>query len=203
MRVRLTRFLELCRPDRTAESVAKIDPAELTELGIEGVLVDLDNTLVPWHGYEVPDAVLEWLRSMEARGIKICIVSNTRYPGRLRRLAGTLEVPFVKGRLKPRKSAFRPALELLRTSQGRTAVIGDQIFTDILGGNRLGLFTILVRPLSPREFFGTKISRVFERLILRAVPPSSSLGCEAKSRRSDEDKGEQSPDEGSQSKAEQ
>ncbi len=192
MRVKLSRFIELCRPDRMAESVAHITPAELADLGIEGLLVDLDNTLVPWHGYEVSDVILEWLRSVEAQGMKVCIVSNTRYPGRLRILAEKLKVPFVKGRMKPRKSAFRPALELLNIAPERTAVIGDQIFTDILGGNRLSLFTILVKPLSPKEFFGTRISRVFERMILRALPSSSSLG-----------RGEQSPDEGSQSKAEQ
>ena len=189
MQAERNRWLDLFRPDRMAESVVDVDPAALIELGIEALLIDLDNTLVPWHRYEVSDATLEWLRSVEARGMKVCFVSNTRYPGRLKILAEKLKVPFVKGRLKPRKSAFRPALELLNIAPERSAVIGDQVFTDILGGNRLGLYTILVRPLSRREFFGTKISRVFERLILRR------LHCW--------DDREQSPDEGSQSKAEQ
>lgn len=137
--------------------------------------------------------------------MKICIVSNTRYPGRLRRLAEKLQVPFVKGRLKPRKSAFRPALELLGVAPERAAVIGDQIFTDILGGNRLGLYTILVRPLSRREFFGTKISRIFERMILRALPPALGEGvrCPPVQRDSGGDDREQSPGGSSQSKSEQ
>lgn len=166
------RFLRLFLPDHTAESVSSVDTAQLHGLGIEALLMDLDNTLVPWHGYEISDDTLRWLRDAEALGLKICIVSNTRYPGRLKRLAGQMQVPFVKGTLKPRKSAFRPALKLLGVAPDRAAVIGDQIFTDILGGNRLGLYTILVKPLSRREFFGTKISRLFERIILRALGPS-------------------------------
>lgn len=189
MQAERNRWLDLFRPDRMADSVAEVDPAALIELGIEALLIDLDNTLVPWRGYEVSDATLEWLRRVEAQGIKLCIVSNTRFPRRLKNLSEKLQVPFVKGRLKPRKSAFRPALELLNVAPERSAVIGDQVFTDILGGNRLGLYTILVRPLSRREFFGTKISRVFERLILRR------LHCW-------EDR-EQSPGGGSQSKSEQ
>lgn len=188
MQAERNRFLDIFRPDRMAESVADVDPAALIELGIEALLIDLDNTLVPWRGYEVSDEVLKWLREVESHGIKLCIVSNTLRPGRLERLSEKLRVPFVKGRLKPRKSAFRPALELLNVAPERSAVIGDQVFTDILGGNRLGIYTILVRPLSRREFFGTKVSRVFERLILRR------LHCW-------EDR-EQSPGEGSQSKAE-
>jgi HAD superfamily phosphatase (TIGR01668 family) len=191
-----------------ADSVAAVDAAELRGLGIEALLMDLDNTLVPWHGYEVSDAVAEWLRNVESLGMKVCIVSNTRYPGRLKRLAEKLQVPFVKGRLKPRKSAFRPALELLDAVPEHSAVIGDQILTDILGGNRLGLFTILVRPLSRREFFGTKISRLFEKFILRALGaplPVAGEGVESPPKqqaRSRRDR-EQSPDGGSQSKSEQ
>ena len=130
-------------------------------------------------------------------------VSNTRYPGRLKHLAEKLQVPFVKGRLKPRKSAFRPALELMNVSPDRVAVIGDQIFTDILGGNRLGLYTILVRPLSRREFFGTRISRVFEKAILRALegrPHAPPLRGDADGK--NREAREQSPEAGSQRKAE-
>ena len=195
------RYLELFRPDRMAESVEAIDPAELLGLGIEALLIDLDNTLVPWHGYDVSDAVLGWLRNVESQGMKVCIVSNTRYPGRLKKLAEKLEVPFIKGRLKPRKSAFRPALELLKADVKNTAVIGDQILTDILGGNRLGLYTILVRPRSRREFFGTRISRIIEKAILRALSPVAGEGVQLPPRQ--QEMREQSPGGGSQSKAEQ
>lgn len=189
-------FLSIFLPNRTSESVATVNAAELRDLGIEALLLDLDNTLVPWHGYEIADSTLEWLRNAESLGFKLCIVSNTRYPGRLKRLAGQLQVPFARGRLKPLRSAFRPALDLLGVAPHQTAVIGDQIFTDILGGNRLGLYTILVRPLSRREFFGTRISRLFERIILRAMDkrPDSPAGDAAR---------EQSPGSGSQRKSEQ
>jgi len=192
---RLLDILEICRPNRTADSIVSVDVADLKSRGIEALLLDLDNTLVPWHGYDVPVEVVSWLRDVEKQGVRMCIVSNTRYPGRLRRLAEQLRVPFVKGRLKPLRSAFRPALELLQVPVERAAVVGDQIFTDILGGNRLGLYTVLVKPMGRREFFGTRISRFFERLILKALAKSSNSLAETAEER------EQSAAPGSQSKS--
>jgi len=57
-------------------------------------------------------------------------------------------------------------MDILETTPGETAVVGDQLFTDILGGNRLGLFTVLVIPMSKREFIGTKIVRMLEKVLL-------------------------------------
>ena len=69
--------------------------------------------------------------------------------------------------VKPRRRAFRKALEELKLSVSDVAVLGDQIFTDVLGGNRMGLYTILVTPISDKEFIWTKLMRQFERLILK------------------------------------
>ncbi len=84
-------------------------------------------------------------------------------------MAQKLGLPFISGALKPRRGAFREALKLLDVEPRRAAVVGDQVLTDILGGNRLGLHTILVRPMSRREFAGTRITRLFERVILRVL----------------------------------
>lgn len=166
MPIRLHSILSLLCPDQVAESVTCVDVAALKCRRIEALLMDLDNTLVPWRGYDVSTGVLEWLRGAEAQGLKLCIVSNTRFPKRLARLAGKLGMPFVNAAFKPRRGAFRAALALLDVEPSSAAVVGDQVFTDILGGNRLGLHTILVRPLSRREFAGTRISRLFERVVL-------------------------------------
>jgi hypothetical protein len=144
-----------------------VDLSKLRESGIRAILLDLDNTLVRWNAYEVSPDILRWVESLAAHEMKACIVSNTAYPKRLRRLAGELGLPFTTKAMKPRRVGFREALKLLEVSPSETVVIGDQIFTDILGGNRLGLQTILVFPLHEREFFGTKVTRLFEKLVLK------------------------------------
>ena len=171
----MSKFLELCCPAEYVESVSCIDVQGLKQRHIDALLVDLDNTLVPWQGYEIKPEVLDWLREVKAQGIKVCIVSNTRTARRLRKLAEEFDVPFAKKALKPRRGGFREALKLLDIEPARAAVVGDQIFTDILGGNRLGVYTILVDPLYRREFFGTKISRLFEKLILRKLRRQGKL----------------------------
>jgi len=162
-------LLKLLCPSIYAESVSHVDIADLKRRGIRVFLLDLDNTLVRWQGWDIPPEVAAWVKEALAQGMKICIVSNTRTPKRLRALSEALGVPYVRRGSKPRRIGFREALRLLDAQTGETAVIGDQVFTDILGGNRLGAFTVLVRPMHRREFFGTKISRLFERVVLRLL----------------------------------
>ena len=99
----------------------------------------------------------------------MCVASNTRNNRRLEQLARDLQIDFVKGVVKPRRGGLTRAMAAIGTTPSNTAVIGDQIFTDVLGGNRTGLLTILVRPIDKREFFGTRISRAVERLLFRLL----------------------------------
>jgi len=162
-------LLKLLCPSICAESVPQVDIADLKRRGIRALLLDLDNTLVRWKGWEIAPEVAAWVKEALAQGMKICVVSNTRSPKRLRQVSETLGIAHVKRGAKPRRGGFREALKLLDAQPGETAVIGDQVFTDILGGNRLGALTVLVRPMHRREFFGTKISRLFERVVLRLL----------------------------------
>jgi len=171
----LNRLLRLLCPAAFVESVPLIDIGELKRRRISAVLTDLDNTLVPWRSYDISPEVAAWVSEAQKQGIKLCIVSNTRTWTRLQSLAGELRVPFVRRGLKPRRGGFREALKVLGAERSEAAVIGDQVFTDILGGNRSGLYTILVRPLHHREFIGTKISRFFERIVLRLLEQRGML----------------------------
>jgi len=162
-------------PSQIVDSIAQIDILDLNNRNISALLVDLDNTLVPWQGYNIQSDVTDWLQKVRKAGVKVCIVSNTRPLRRLRQLAKELDVPHVRRALKPRRGGFRDALSMLGVDPSQAAVVGDQIFTDILGGNRLGLYTILVRPILGREFFGTKISRVFERMLLKVYTRAGML----------------------------
>lgn len=127
--------------------------------------MDLDNTLCPWDTEEIPPRIEEWIRRVSGSGIKICLVSNNR-SHRAERIGRRLGLPALGGAMKPRRRGLRKALALLGTSPQETAVIGDQVFTDILAARRLGLRAFLVRPQSRREFPGTKLARILESLWL-------------------------------------
>ena len=192
-------ILRLLRPTLCAESVPEIDIAELKRLGVQALLLDLDNTLVLWRGWDIPAAVLDWVKEALAQGMKVCIVSNTRNPKRVQQLAEELGISYVRRGMKPRRGGFRDALKLLGVERAESAVVGDQIFTDVLGGNRLGVLTVLVSPMGSREFFGTKISRFFERMVLGMLERRGMLrrcGAETQSR------GEHLPETGSQKESE-
>lgn len=160
--------MQLLCPRLYVNSVQQIDLSALLQAGIKGVIVDLDNTLVPWNeDAQFPKAVA-WLKKVKDAGLKVCIVSNNR-PRRAKTLAGAFDVPFIWQAVKPRRRAFRKAMQLMELDHAETAVVGDQVFTDILGGNRLGLYTILVRPLKKQEFIGTRLVRQVEKVILHML----------------------------------
>lgn len=167
--------MRLLRPAEYRPSIFAVDLDRLRARGIRGLIVDLDNTLGPWRLAEPDPAVREWFRRAQAAGFRICIVSNGG-ARRVQAVASALAVPAVGRAAKPSGRGFRAALALLGTAPHETAVIGDQIFTDVLGGNRLGLYTILVRPVSPREFLGTRLVRRVERLVLRWLERRGLLG---------------------------
>ncbi len=156
-------------PTKLVRHVIELDIAWLKEKNVRAVLCDVDNTLVAWHSEEILPEVLEWVQRVKAAGILICLVSNTRNPRRLERLAERLGILFVPGNsAKPGKYGYLKALELTNSKPEEAVMIGDQLFTDVFGANKLGIASVLVNPMSPREFIGTRlISRTLEKLILR------------------------------------
>jgi HAD superfamily phosphatase (TIGR01668 family) len=154
-------------PTWTASSVTAIPPEFFQSHGVRGVILDLDNTLVPWRGAEIPPAVADWVQRTRAAGLRLCIVSNTHRPERLKRLAAAFDIPYIPGSAKPGRRGFLQALEVMETPARETAVVGDQVMTDIWGGNRCGLMTVLVERLTREEFVGTLlINRPLEALLL-------------------------------------
>jgi HAD superfamily phosphatase (TIGR01668 family) len=121
--------------------------------------------LVPWNDRELFPDVLEWINKVKNYGLKVCIVSNN-HSERGEDLAKALGVPAIWRAVKPRRGAFRKALEIMGLGASKVAVVGDQVFTDVLGGNRLGMHTILVRPIDRKEFVLTRMMRHLERVIL-------------------------------------
>lgn len=157
---------ELLIPDQKLNNIFEIDADYLNSIGIKGIITDMDNTLVPWSDRAVYPRLAEWFANLKKRGFKLYIVSNnSRDRGAM--LARELDIPAIWYAVKPRRRAFRKALHDMKLEPGQVAVVGDQVLTDVLGGNRLGLHTILVTPISEKEFFWTWLTRKLERLLTK------------------------------------
>ena len=155
-------------PDLYVKSLMEIPLDELQALNKKAFILDLDNTVTEWNSNHITQEVIDWFVVIQKEGFKACILSNNGEQ-RVVKVARQLGIPFLHRAQKPRRGAFYRAIKLLEVTPEQTVVIGDQIFTDILGGNRAGLFTILVVPINKREFMGTKISRAMEYFVLRRL----------------------------------
>lgn len=168
-------MIGILRPDFQYESLQDIPVEILQEYGIKGLLLDLDNTVAPWNDNTLSAEVINWFAKIKTSGIVACIVSNNRLPERVAAVADVLEILYVYKAAKPSRKAFEKGIKTLEMKAEEVAVVGDQIFTDILGGNMMGLKTILVTPIHEREFAGTKVLRFLETLTGRKVRFTSQV----------------------------
>ncbi len=159
-------MLEVLKPDQHLNDIFELDAKYLQSLGIKGIISDMDNTIVPWNNRNLSPRLAEWFAMLKKMGFKLFIISNNSKDSG-GQLAFELGIPAIFYAVKPRRKAFRKALEHMQLSSNEVAVIGDQIFTDVLGGNRLGLYTILVTPISEKEFIWTKLMRLLEKKVLK------------------------------------
>lgn len=157
----------LC-PDQCLPSILEVDLEDLKNRGFRGIILDIDNTLLKWDNEEVDEEVIAWVEQVKAAGFRLCLTSNG-LKERVRKVAALFGVPAISKAVKPRKRPFRQALELLGTTPQETVMIGDQIFTDILGGNRMEFYTILINPLGSEEMATTKLVRGVERRVIRRL----------------------------------
>ena len=172
----------LLRPDRYVASATGIDPARLAEEGARAVLVDLDNTLVPRNGHVLTGEVLAWAGAVRDAGMSGCLVSNNWHE-KVSGVADELGFEVVAKALKPLPFAFLRACRLLGVRPSETVVVGDQVFTDVLGGNLVGAATVLVEPLSSSDLPHTLLLRRLEALIMagREPEPGMEAGSDGRS----------------------
>ncbi|WP_051662968.1 YqeG family HAD IIIA-type phosphatase [Alicyclobacillus macrosporangiidus] len=161
-------FWERWMPDEYVASVHDIDLNRLHRQGRRLILCDLDNTLVPWNDPQVPDVLRDWIRRGQELGFSFCIVSNNRGP-RVSRFAQESGLPHIAAARKPKPAAFQEAMRRFDARPEQTVMVGDQLFTDVRGGNRCGIYTILVLPIHRREWWGTKVLRIAERFVLNRL----------------------------------
>lgn len=166
--------MKLLTPKLYFNSIFEIDLEQLKAANIQGLIIDIDNTLVAWDQQWASEETKAWLLSLKEHGFKVCLVSNNT-EDRVVKFNEALKLPAIHRATKPRRGAFKRAMALMGTDVKNTAVIGDQIFTDVLGGNRMGLTTVLVVPIKSKEFWWTTFVRKIERHVLKVVLPDKSV----------------------------
>lgn len=157
-------WTNIFRPDVVAKNIFDITPEWFIEQKIQYVFTDLDNTLCGWAEKEISQESKAWIESLLEAGLKVAIISNN-LGAKLNYIANQVNVPVITSRKKkPFRGIFKKAMKTLGcTNPAQCAMIGDISVTDIWAPNRLGMLTILVLPLTNRDFIGTKIYRWFAK----------------------------------------
>jgi len=158
--------MNFLKPDLRVSSLSSIKLESFWQMGKRGIILDLDNTITPWNEMEITADAQSFLQNAFNLNFKLFLLTNAK-PKRTKEIAHKYAIDYLAPALKPRKRAFLKALSVIDLEANQVLVVGDQIFTDILGGNRVGCFTILVTPVSKQEFVGTKLVRVLEAMVNR------------------------------------
>lgn len=152
-------------PDRFVSRLATLALEDLHAQGFRGLIVDLDNTLMGFRQTELEADHLDWVARAHDRGFRMVMVSNN-FTERVTGIARQLNVPCIPNALKPLPFGVMRAIRMLEMPRRQIAVVGDQLFTDVLSGKLCGLYTILTEPIERKDFPVTKIFRFLERLML-------------------------------------
>ena len=152
-------------PNDYVQSVFQIDIEKLANYGFKGIITDLDNTLVGWDVKTPTKEIQEWFKKANDLGLTITIVSNNNEK-RVSVFSKDLDVDFIFKARKPMGRAFKKAIQHMNIKPEETIVIGDQMLTDVLGGNNNGLYTIMVVPVKKTDGFLTRLNRIIERRLL-------------------------------------
>ena len=157
------------RPTSHARRIEEIDIDALVRDGVRGLIIDLDNTLVGYRLTQPEAAVAAWLERAKERGLRAVIVTNNATDWAMQ-TAQALHIPCIPNARKPLLRGFHAALEALGTSHEQTVVIGDQLFTDVLGAKRFGMKLILTEPIVAGEQWWMRLTRFIERLLSKRAP---------------------------------
>lgn len=152
-------------PNDYVQSVFQIDIEKLANSGFKGIITDLDNTLVGWDVKTPTKEIQEWFKKANDLGLTITIVSNNNEK-RVSGFSKDLDVDFIFKARKPMGRAFKKAIQHMNIKPEETIVIGDQMLTDVLGGNNNGLYTIMVVPVKKTDGFLTRLNIIIERRLL-------------------------------------
>ncbi|MBL1175102.1 YqeG family HAD IIIA-type phosphatase [Pantanalinema sp. GBBB05] len=153
-------------------SILKLTPEVLDRYHLKGLVLDVDETLVPFRMADVSEELLPWVEAIRQIA-PLWLVSNNISEARIRRIAKTLSLPYIAGAGKPSRRKLRRAVEAMNFPVEQVGMVGDRLFTDVLAGNRLGMFTILVEPMvNPNEAMRRSSLHSFEVWLSQALGAS-------------------------------
>ena len=155
-------------PRWTLNYVFDLRPEMVKKSGFRALIVDVDNTLVAWDCWEPTLQAREWVNMMRKADIQLYLLSNNTSK-RVASVADPLELPYLANALKPRRSSQERAISELGVPRHQILVIGDQLMTDIVGANRAGMDSVLVKPIAHHDIVYTRINRAIEKLLLRMI----------------------------------
>ena len=162
-------------PKEYFNSVTDITIEFMEKNNLKGLILDVDNTLIDYHK-NLDEKIIEWCKDLKEKNIKMCILSNTNKLEKVTKVANALDLKFYYFAKKPLKFGFKKAQKYLGLEAQNIAVVGDQIFTDIIGGNRMKMFPILVKPLAEKDIIFTKIKRPIENLVIKSYISKKNEG---------------------------
>ncbi len=158
-------MLRIFYPKRIADSAYDIDYVSLYKEGYRGIIFDIDNTLVE-HGADASPRAVELITMLKAIGFEVCLISNNKEE-RVKRFNREINVKYIYKANKPAKSSFIKATRLMGTAIDNTVFVGDQLFTDIFGANRIGMMSYFVKPIGEDYEIQILLKRKLERIVLK------------------------------------
>lgn len=155
-------------PNAYFKKVEDITIEFLIKNKIKVLLLDVDNTLIDYNK-NIEQSVIDWAKNLKGQGIKLYILSNTNDKQKVEKVANKIDIPYQHFAMKPLKRGFLKVQKILKEKPEAIAVVGDQIFTDIVGGNRSKMFTILVDPIAKKDYWYTAWKRPIENKIKEKI----------------------------------
>ncbi|MBI5700443.1 YqeG family HAD IIIA-type phosphatase [Candidatus Saganbacteria bacterium] len=162
-------FLETFRPNEYLDSIYQVDFTTLRKKGIKALILDLDETLLPKELLEISPVLFSFIEGIKDKGFSIYLMSNSSKEKRVEHVASTFKIPYMTYAMKPLPFSYNSAMKELGVINSETAVIGDQLFMDILGGNWARMYTIMVRPMNPEKLWIRKVMRQAEDWVLKQL----------------------------------
>lgn len=151
-------------PKAHFKKVEEIEIEFLQKNKIKALILDIDNTLIDY-SKKLEESVIQWAKELKGQGVKLYILSNSNDKQKIENVAKALNIPYAYFAKKPLKSGFLRVQKILEENPENIGVVGDQIFTDIIGGNRCKMFTILVDPINEKDYWYTAWKRPIENRI--------------------------------------
>ena len=157
-------MLKTFYPDNTCTSAYEIPYEALFERGIRALIFDIDNTLTE-HGKPATERAVALMDRLKKIGFRICLLSNNKEE-RVKMFNEKIQVDYVYDAHKPSTKNYKKAMEIMGTDKDNTVFIGDQLFTDVWGAKRTGIYSILVKPIHPKEEIQIVLKRYLEKIVL-------------------------------------